>query len=89
MKYRQRNSAPQLKSERDERTQVLAELRIRILSRIGVSEIGKSIVALPQEKRNHQVNKFRRAVSMELAIKDRRRSNTAAKFNKKTVGERR
>ena len=47
---------------------------------------GKSCAAGPQEGGRHAVSKFRRAVTMKIAIKDSKRSNIAAKFKRlKTV----
>ncbi len=61
---------------------------IRGLDRIWVSKSGKSSSARPQEAGRHAVSKFQRVVSMKITIKDRQRSNSAARFQwKKTVGE--
>ena len=47
---------------------------------------GESCAARPQEGGRHAVSKFRRAVTMKIAIKDSKRSNIAAKFQRlKTV----
>ncbi len=67
---------------------ILVDSCIRGLDRIGVSKSGKSSSARLLERGRHAVSKFRRAVSMKIAIKDRQRSNGAARFQwKKTVGE--
>ncbi len=69
---------------------ILVDSCIRGLDRIRVSKSGKLSSARPQEGGRHAVSKLRRAVSMKIAIKDRQRSNSAARFKaKKTVSERR
>ncbi len=77
-------------SESNEGMKILVDSCMRGLDRIGVSKSGKSSSAIPQEGGRLAVSKFRRAVNMKIAIKDRQRSNSAAGFKaKKTVSERR
>ena len=59
---------------------------IRELDRIGVRASSKSCAARPTERGRHAVSKFRRTVSMKIAIEDRERSNIAADIERlKTV----
>ncbi len=47
-------------------------------------------MAWPRKKGRHAVSNLRRAVSMKIVIKDRQRSNSAARFKReKAVSERR
>ena len=55
---------------------------IRKLDRIGMRVSGESCAARPREGGRHAVSKFRRAVTMKIAIKDSKRSNTAANFER-------
>ena len=69
---------------------VLVNSCIRGLDSIGVRKSRKSCAARPREGGRHAVSKFRRAVSMKIAIKYRKRCNIAAEFKRKdTVSERR
>lgn len=40
----------------------------------------KSYAAGPQKRRRHSVNKFERTVSIKTAIEDRKRCNSAGRF---------
>ena len=65
---------------------VLVNSCIRKLYRIGVRISRESCAAGPQEGGRHAVSKFRRAVTMKIAIKDSKRSNIPAEFERlKTV----
>ncbi len=65
---------------------ILVDSCINGLDRIRVSKSGNLSSAGPQEGGRHAVSKFRRAVRMKIAIKDKQRSNSAARLNtKKTV----
>ena len=55
---------------------------IRGLDSIGMSMSRKSSAAGPREGGRHAVSKFRRAVSVEISIKDRKRGNIAAEFKR-------
>ena len=65
---------------------ILINSCIRKLDRIGIRVSGESCAAGPREGGRHAVSKIRRAVTMKIAIKDNKRSNTAAMFKRlKTV----
>ena len=65
---------------------ILVKSCIRKLDRIGMRVSGESCAVGLQEGGRHTVSKFRRAVTMKIAIKDSKRSNIAAKFQRlKTV----
>ncbi len=68
-------------SERDEGMKILVDSCIRGLDRIGVSKRRKSSLARPGEEGRHAVSKFRRAVSMKIAVKDRQRSNSCLEIS--------
>ena len=60
------------------------------VDRIGVRESRESRVARPREGGRHAVSKFRRAVTMKIAVKDRQRCNITTVFKRlKTVSQRR
>ena len=46
-------------------------MKIRKMDRIGIIRSRKSCAARPWEEGSHAVSKFRRAVSMNIAIEDR------------------
>jgi hypothetical protein len=48
------------------------------VDRIGVRESRESSAAGPREGGRHAVSKFRRAVTMKIAVEKRERSNIAA-----------
>jgi hypothetical protein len=48
------------------------------VDRIGVRESRKSSAAGPREGGRHAVSKFRRTVTMKIAVEKRERSNIAA-----------
>ena len=57
--------------ERDERVNILVNSCIRKMNRIGMIKSRKCCAARPQEGGRHAVSKFRRAVSMKIAVEDR------------------
>ena len=89
-KYRGREIVPEFTRERDERLIILVNSCIREVHRIGVRGRSKSCAARPQEQGRHAISEIRRAVSMEVAVKDRKRGNIAAMRKRvKTVSQRR
>ncbi len=69
---------------------MLVDSCIRDLDRIGVSVIRKSSTAGPQEEGRFAVSKFRRAVCMKKAVKDRKGCNITAETKRtENVGKRR
>jgi len=67
---------------KDERVKMLVDSCIRGLDSIGMSVSGKSCAAGPREGERHAVSKFRRAVSVKIAIEDRKRGNIATEFKR-------
>ena len=63
--------------------EVLVNSCIRDLDRMRVSISRKASVARPQEEGRHAVSKFRRAVSMKIAIKDRKSCNITAELERR------
>ena len=55
---------------------------IRGLDSIGMSMSRKSCAAGPRDGGRHAVSKFRRAVSMNISIEDRKRGNMAVEFER-------
>ncbi len=77
---RQEECSSEFTSDREERVKVLVHSRIRGLDSIGVSLCRKTCTARPWEEGRQAVSKFKRAVSMKIAIEDWERSNTAARI---------
>ncbi len=85
-----RKAIPGLLSKKKKKKKSTGDSCIRGLDRIGVSKRGKSSAAWPKHGGRYAVSKFERAISMKIAIKDRQRSKSAARFKgKKTVSKRR
>ena len=61
---------------------VLVDPCIRYLDRICVSRGGEPSEALPREWVRDAVSKLQRIVSVKIAIKERQRSNNAARFKR-------
>ena len=81
-----RQRVPEFTSKGDERMKMLVNSCISEVDRIGMRKSRKSCAARPQEGGRHAVSKFRRAVTMKIAIENRKRSNIAADIERlKTV----
>ncbi len=81
---------PELTSKRNERIEMLVNSCIRNLDSMGRSIGRKSRAVRPREEGRHVASNFRRAVSMKIAIKDRKGGNIAARlYGLKTVSKRR
>ncbi len=52
---------------------------------VKVSVSRKSSAAGPQEEGKHAVSKFRKAVSMKIAVKDRKRCSFTAEFDRRKI----
>ena len=76
-KNRQRKRVPEFTSVRDERMKILVNSCIRKMDRIGMRS-RKSCAVNPREGGRHPVSKFRRAVSMAIAVEKRYRCNIAS-----------
>ena len=70
-KNRQRKRVPEFTSVRDERVKILVNSYIRKMDRIRMRRSRKYCAARPREGGRHAVIKFRRAVSMKIAVEDR------------------
>ena len=68
---RQRKRFPEFTSVREERVKILVNSFIRKMDRIGMRRSRKSCAARLRESGRHAVSKFRRAVSMKIAVEDR------------------
>ncbi len=64
----------------NERLEMLVDFCIRDLDRMRASIIRKSCAAGQREKGRHAVCKVRRAVSIKIAVKDRKKTNIPADF---------
>ena len=62
---------------------MLVKSCIKYLGYMKVSFNRKASVAGPQEEGRHAVSKFRRAVSMKIAIKDRKSCNITAELERR------
>ena len=71
LKNRQKKRVPEFTSVRDERMKILINSCIRKMDRIGMRRSRKSCAARPWKGRRHVVSKFRRAISMKIAVEDR------------------
>ena len=60
-----------LTSVRDERVKILVKPCIRKMDRLGMKRSRKFCAARPQEGWKHAVSKFRRAVSIKIAVEKR------------------
>ena len=69
-KNRQRKRFSEFTSVRDKRVKILVNSCIRKMDIIGMSRSSKSCAARPWEVERHAVSKFRRAVSMKIAVED-------------------
>ena len=84
---KQGERVPEFTRERDERLRINS--CSREVDRIGVRGRSKSCVARPREQGRHSVSEIRRAVSMEVTVKESKRSNIAAmRKTLKTVSQR-
>ena len=70
LKIRQKKRIPEFTSVRDERV-ILVNSCIRKIDRIRMRRSAKSCAANPREVGRHAVSRFRRAVSMKIAVEDR------------------
>ena len=70
-KNRQRKRVPEFTSVRDERVKILVNSYIRKMDSIGMRRSRKPCAARPRERWKHAISKFRRAVSMKIAVKKR------------------
>ena len=77
-KYRRRESVPEFTSEGNEGMKIL--VCVRGLDSIRVKESRQSCAACPHEGWRHAVRKFRRAVSVKIAVEHGQRSNIAAEW---------
>ena len=67
---------------------ILLNSCIREMDRIGMRVSRKSCATRPREGRRHAVSKFRRTVSMKIAVQDSNRCNIAAECKRlKTVNK--
>ena len=57
---------------------ILVNSCIRKMDRIEMGRSRKSCAARPREEGRHEVNKFRRAVSMKITVEDKYRCNIAS-----------
>ena len=71
------------------RLRILVNSCIREVDRIGVTGRSNSCAARPREQGRHAVNKIRRAVSMEIAVKDSKGGNIAAMRKRLKTGSQR
>ena len=89
-KYSNRKRVPEFTSGRKERMEILINSCIRELDRVRVRGRRKPSAARPWERGRHAVSKFRRAVSVKIAVEYRQRSNIAAEWQSlKRVSQRR
>ena len=70
-KNRQRKTVPESTSVRDERVKIFVNSCIRKMDSIGVRRSRKLCAARPRDGWRHAVSKFRRAVSMKIAVENR------------------
>ena len=70
-KYRIRKRVPEFTSRREERMKMLVNSCISEVDRIGMRKSRKSCAAWPREGGRHAVSKFKRAVTMKIAVEDR------------------
>ena len=66
-----RKTVPEFASVRDERVKILVNSRIRKMDIIVMRRSTKPCATRPREGWRHTVSKFRRAVSMNIAVKKR------------------
>ena len=90
MEIQRQGEGSEFTRERDERLRILVNSCIREVDRIGVRGRSKSCTARPREQGRHAVSEIRRAVSMEVAVKESQRGNIASMRKRlKTVSQRR
>ena len=66
-----KGKVPEFTIVRDERVKILVNSCIRKMDRIGMRRRRKSSATRLREVLRHAVSKFRRAVSMKIAVEDR------------------
>ena len=71
MKKQKKEESSRVSSVSDERVKILVNSCIRQMDRIRMRRSRKSCATRPQEGGRHAVSKFRRAISMKLAVEDR------------------
>ncbi len=69
-------------SVRDERVKMLDNSCVRDLDGKGMSMSRKSCAAGPREGGRHAVSKFKRAISVNISIEDRKRGKIATEFRR-------